>query len=102
MSGKDDVVRNFMSLGMVQTIKSKHIKKIIRFAVNYGFAHGESFGKYEKYADEVMDKYLIQPENDRAWEKELAELRERCSKVNLEGRILLTIAEMILYRRKGD
>ena len=71
-------------------------------AIKYGFEQGESFGRYEKYAEKVMDEYLIQPENERAWEKELAELRERCSKVNLEGRILLTIAEMILYRRKGD
>ena len=73
--------------------------------MGYGFEHGESFGKYEKYADEVVDKYLIQPENDKAWKEQLEAIQKDKSITNpnwKSEKLLELIAEMILYRRKGD
>lgn len=62
---------------------------------------GRKMGRQETAYEQAVNKFVIQPENDRVWEKELAELRAKCNESNLEGRILLTIAEMILYRRRG-
>ena len=104
MSRKEDVIKNFMSLGIVEAITSKHIKNVIKYAVGYGFEHGESFGKYEKYADEVVDKYLIQPKNDRAWKEQLEAIQKDTDTHDLikQTKLLGLIAEMILYRKNGD
>ena len=73
-------------------------------AIKYGYEQGESFGKYEKYAEEVTDKFIIQPENDRAWKKELDEIMQDCRNITCNSnesktvRLLGLIAEMILYR----
>lgn len=80
-------------------------------AIKYGYEQGESFGRYEKYAEyaeQVTNKYLIQPENDRAWKKELDDIMRDCSNTTCRSnesktvRLLGLIAEMILYRRNGD
>ena len=74
-------------------------------AINYGYEQGESFGKYEKYAEQVTNKFLIQPENDRAWKEELDEIMKDCRNTTCctngskTVRLLAMIAEMILYRR---
>lgn len=111
MSRKEDVVNNFMSIGMVQVIKSRHIKKIIRCAVGYGFEHGESFGKYgesfgkygafvEKQNDKLAEA-LIQPENDRVWREQLEAIQKDKETPDSQQtvKLLSLIAEMILYRR---
>lgn len=73
-------------------------------AIKYGYEQGESFGKYQKYAEQVTDKFLIQPENDRAWKKELDEIMQNCRNVTCNTnesktvRLLGLIAEMLLYR----
>ncbi len=107
MSRKEDVVKNFMNLGIVETITSKHIKSVIKYAVTYGFEHGESYGKYEAYIGEQNDKIaeaIIQPENDRVWKEQLKAIQKDedapDSKQTVE--LLSLIAEMILYGRKGD
>lgn len=110
MGRKEDVVNNFMSIGMVQTIKSQHIKNIVRYAVGYGFEHGESFGKYGAFIEKQNDKIaeaIIQPENDRAWQKELDDIMRDCRNTTCRSnesktvRLLGLIAEMILYARRG-
>lgn len=104
MSRKDDVVKHFMGLYAVRAIESEKILTLLEQAVNFGFEQGESYGKYGAYIEKQNEKIaeaIIQPENDRVWERELAELRAKCRESNLEGRILLMIAEMILYRRRG-
>lgn len=74
-------------------------------AIKYGYEQGESFGKYEKYAEQVTNKFVIQPENDRAWKKELDEIMKDCRNITCNSnesktvRLLGLIAEMILYRR---
>lgn len=76
-------------------------------AIKYGFQQGESFGKYEKYAEKVEAEYLIQPENDRAWKKELDDIMRDCRNTTCRSNesktvhLLGLIAEMILYRRNG-
>lgn len=102
MSREDDVVYSFM-----QTIdKNRFTLETIDRAVRYGFQQGESFGKYVKYAEKVQDECLIQPENDRAWQKELDNIMD-CRNVTCYSneaktvRLLGLIAEMILYRRRG-
>ena len=106
MSRKEDVVNNFMSIGMVQVIKSRHIKKIIRCAVGYGFEHGESFGKYGAFVEKQNDKIaeaLIQPENDRVWREQLEAIQKDKETPDSQQtvKLLSLIAEMILYRRNG-
>lgn len=110
MSRKEDVINNFMSLGMVQTITSKHIKNIIKYAVGYGFEQGESYGKYGAFIKEQNDKIakaIIQSENDRAWQKELEDIMKDCRNTTCRSnesktiRLLGLIAEMILCRRNG-
>lgn len=81
------------------------IEMMLTEAIQYGYEQGESFGRYEKYAEQVTDKFVIQPENDRAWKKELDEIMQNCRNVTCNSnesktvRLLGLIAEMILYRR---
>ena len=76
-------------------------------AIKYGYEQGESFGRYEKYAEQVTNKYVIQPENDRAWQKELDDIMKDCRNTTCRSneskivRLLALIAEMILYTRRG-
>ena len=49
-------------------------KKLLSEAVRYGFEQGESFGKYEVFIGKQNEKIaeaIIQPENDKMWQKEL-------------------------------
>ena len=107
MSRKDDVVKHFMGLPAVTAIESEKIITLLEQAVSFGFEQGESFGKYQKYAEDVQNRYLIQPENDRAWQKELEDIMKDCrnttcsSNENKTVRLLGLIAEMILYTRRG-
>ena len=107
MSRKDDVVKHFMGLPAVTAIESEKILTLLEQAVSFGFEQGESFGKYQKYAEDVQNKYLIQPENDRAWQKELEDIMKDCRNTTCRSnesktvRLLALIAEMILYTRRG-
>lgn len=104
MSRVDDVIYNFMNLDMVQSITSKHIKNIIRYAVNYGFEQGESYGKYGAYIEKQNERIaeaIIQPENDRAWREELDKIKEQLPPADLRGSLLVLIAEILLVRKNG-
>lgn len=110
MSRKEDVVKHFMGLPAVTAIESERILTLLEQAVSFGFEQGESFSKYQKYqkyAEDVQNRYLIQPENDRAWKKELDDIMRDCrnttcrSNENKTVRLLGLIAEMILYTRRG-
>ena len=71
-------------------------------AIKYGFEQGESFGKYEKYAENVVNDCLIKPENIRAWKKQLESIKKDTAKTNLAWKsywLLELIAEMLLYKR---
>lgn len=73
-------------------------------AIQYGFEQGESFGRYEKYAEQVMNECVIQPENDRAWREQLETIQKDKNITNpawKSEKLLELIAEMILYRRNG-
>ena len=82
-----------------------YMELMLTEAIQYGYEQGESFGKYENYAEQVTDNFLIQPENDRAWKKELDEIMKDCRNITCNSnesktvRLLGMIAEMILYRR---
>ena len=72
-------------------------------AIKYGFEQGESFGRYEQYAERVQNECLIQPENDRAWREQLEAIQKDTDMHDSIKRtkLLELIAEMILYRRIG-
>lgn len=84
-----------------------YMDMLLSEAIKYGYEQGESFGRYEKYAEQVTNKYVIQPENDRAWQKELDDIMRDCRNTTCRSnesktiRLLGLIAEMILYRRNG-
>lgn len=104
MGRKEDVINNFMSIGMVQTIKSQHIKNIVRYAVGYGFEHGESFGKYGAYIKKQNEKIaeaIIQPENDKVLREKLDKIKEQLAPTNYECQLLSLIAEILLVRKNG-
>ena len=104
MARIDDVIHNYLSLhGITDPIHCGLIDEISK-AIRYGFEQGESFGRYEKYAEKVTDEYLIQPENDSAWEEQLNKIMEDEDNVPYAKQtvdLLGLIAEMILYRRIG-
>lgn len=111
MSRKDDVVNNFMKFPAVTVIESEKILTLLEQAVSYGFEQGESFGKYGafiKKQNEKLAEEIIQPENDRAWKKELDDIMKDCRNTTCRSnesktvRLLGLIAEMILYTRRGD
>ena len=83
------------------------IENMLAEAIKYGYEQGESVGKYEKYAEHVTDKFLIQPENDRAWKEELDEIMQDCRNITCNTnesktvRLLGLIAEILLYRGRG-
>lgn len=56
MARVDDVVFNFISLITKRQGMTAPAKHLLEEAVRYGFEQGESFGKYEKYADEVREE----------------------------------------------
>ncbi len=108
MNRKDDVVRNFMNFPAVTVIESEKILTLLKQAVSYGFEQGESCGKYGAFIEKQNDKIaeaIIQPENDRAWQKELDDIMKDCRNTTCRSnesktvRLLALIAEMILYRR---
>ena len=82
-----------------------YMEMMLTEAIQYGYEQGESFGRYEKYAEQVTDKFVIQPENDRAWKEELDDIMKDCRNITCNSnesktvRLLGMIAEMILYRR---
>jgi len=106
MARVDDVIYNFIYTRGCAGL-NEDSKKLLSDAVRYGFEQGESFGRYEKYAEKVTNECLIQPENDRAWKKELDEIMRDCRNTTCRSneaktvRLLGLIAEMILYRRRG-
>lgn len=69
-------------------------------AIKYGFEQGESFGRYERYAEKVVNDNLIQPENNREWREQLEEIEKDTDTHDLikQTKLLELIAEMILYR----
>lgn len=106
MSRVDDVIYNFIHTRGCAGL-NEDSRKLLSDAVRYGFEQSERFGKYVKYAEKVQAEYLIQPENDRAWQEELDDIMKDCRNVtcrsaeNKQVRLLGLIAEMILYRRRG-
>ena len=72
-------------------------------AIKYGFEQGESFGKYEKYAEKVVAECLIQPENDRAWKEQLEEIKKDTNTHDLikQTELLELIVEILLVRKNG-
>ena len=103
MSRVDDVIHNYLnSHGITDPIHCGLIDEISK-AVRYGFEQGESFGRYERYAEKVEAENLIQPENDRAWREQLEEIKRDTDMHDLikQTELLELIAEMILYRRNG-
>lgn len=108
MNRKEDVIGNFMSLGITQTITSQHIKNIVRYAVGYGFEQGKSFGKYEAYVEKQNEKIteaIIQPENDKVWREKLDNIMKSKDVVpwaQQTAELLGLIAEILLVRKNGD
>lgn len=106
MSRVDDVVNSYLSShGITDSIHCGLIDEISK-AIKYGFAQGESFGKYGAYIEKQNEKIaeaIIQTENDRAWQEQLETIQKDTEEqVNVRQlRILSLIAEMLLYRRRG-
>ena len=77
-----------------------YMDAMLNEAIKYGFEQGESFGKYEKYAENVENDCLIKPENVRAWKEELEEIKKDTDTHDLikQTELLELIAEMILYK----
>lgn len=75
-----------------------YMEMMLTEAIQYGYEQGESYGKYENYAEQVTDKFLIQPENDRAWKKALDDIMQEHTDESKTVKLLGLIAEMILYR----
>ena len=102
----DDVIWNFIYTHGCAGL-NEDSKKLISDAVRYGFEQGESFGRYAKYAEKVEAEAIIQPENDRAWKKELDDIMRDCRNTTCRSNesktvhLLGLIAEMILYRKNG-
>lgn len=103
MSRKEDVIKQYMEQSGLCLLSERTQKHIIN-AMAYCFDQGESFGRYEKYAGDLQSEFLIQPENDRAWKKELDDIMKDCKNITCRStedktvRLLALIAEMILYR----
>lgn len=109
MTRVDDVVNNFIMTHGCAGLEEDS-KKLLSDAVRYGFGQGESFGKYGAFIEKQNEKIaeaIIQPENDKMWQKELDDIMKDCRNVtcrsaeNKQVRLLGLIAEMILYRRRG-
>ena len=104
MSRKEDVIKSYMEQsGMC--LLSERTQKHITDAMAYCFDQGESYGKYGAYIEKQNDKIaeaIIQPENDRVWQEELEDIKSGvASGNNVQAKLLVLIAEMILYRRRG-
>lgn len=78
-----------------------YMEMMLAEAIKFGFEQGESFGRYEKYAEDVVNDCLIKPENKRAWKEELEEIKKDTDTHDLikQTELLELIAEMILYKR---
>lgn len=109
MSRVDDVINNFIYTRGCAGL-NEDSKNLLSDAVRYGFEQGESFGKYGAFIEKQNEKIaevIIQPENDKMWQKELDDIMKDCRNVtcrsaeNKQVRLLGLIAEMILYRRRG-
>ena len=105
---KEDLIKQYLTRDdVVEACKFPNVFTVVYNALDLAFDQGESFGKYEKYAEKVADKYLIQPENDRAWQKELDDIMKDCRNTTCRSNesktvhLLGLIAEIILYRRNG-
>ena len=106
MSRVDDVIYNFIYTRGCSGL-NEDSKKLLSDAVRYGFEQGESFGRYAKYAEKVEAKHLIQPENDRVWQKELDDIMKDCRNTTCRSnesktvRLLGLIVEILLVRKNG-
>lgn len=72
MSRVDDVIDNFIYTRGCAGL-NEDSKKLLSDAVRYGFEQGESFGKYGAFIEKQNEKIaeaIIQPENDKMWQKE--------------------------------
>lgn len=103
MSRVDDVVQNFIYTRGCAGL-NEDSKKLLSDAVRYGFEQGESLGKYGAFIEKQNEKIaeaIIQPENDKAWKRELEDIKSSIASGNIQAKLLALIAEMILYRRRG-
>ena len=78
-----------------------YMEMMLAEAIKYGFEQGESFGKYERYAENVVNDCLVKPENVRAWKEQLESIMNDTATTNPAWKsywLLELIAEMILYK----
>lgn len=105
---KEDLIKQYLTKDdVVEACKFPNVFTVVYNALDLAFDQGESFGKYVKYAEQVTNRCLIQPENDRAWQEELDDIMKDCRNTTCRSyesktvRLLGLIAEMILYTRRG-
>lgn len=102
---KEDLIRQYLTRDdVVEACKFPNVFTVVYGALDLAFDQGESFGKYEKYAEKVEAECLIQPENDKLWQEELEAIQKDENTTNpacKSEKLLELIAEMILYRRNG-
>ena len=78
-----------------------YMEMMLAEAIKYGFEQGESFGRYERYAENVVNDCLIKPENIRAWKEQLESIKKDTDTTNPAWKsywLLELIAEMLLYK----
>lgn len=65
--------------------------------------YGRKMGRQETVYEQAVNEFVIQPENDRAWQEELESIKKDTDTHDLikQTKLLGLIAEMILYRRRG-
>ena len=107
MARVDDVVYSFMQTLNENSFTLETIDRVVR----YGFQQGESFGKYGAYIEKQNDKIaeaILQPINDKYWQKELESITKYLDKCTTyisfetkQTKLMALIAEMILYTRRG-
>ena len=99
---KEDLIKQYLTRDdVVEACKFPNVFTVVYNALDLAFDQGESFGKYEKYAEKVEAECLIQPENDRAWREELDKIKEQLPPADLRGSLLVLIAEILLVRKNG-
>ena len=99
---KEDLIKQYLTRDdVVEVCKFPNVFTVVYNALDLAFDQGESFGKYEKYAEKVEAECVIQPENDRAWREELDKIKEQLAPTNYECQLLTLIAEILLVRKNG-
>ena len=102
---KEDLIRQYLTRDdVVEACKFPNVFTVVYNALDLAFDQGESFGKYEKYAERVEAECLIQSENDRGWKEKLDKIMEDEDNVPYSQQmvdLLGLIAEILLVRKNG-